>query len=193
MIHTSPVLVIVGSVRARRIGLASRIGWLRLAVKPCHTRLRSLISRTGRCRRMTSRGSRRHIGYSHPHTHAWSIKIASAAAFVFVTPQYNWGYPAALKNALDHLYKEWSGKPAMIVSYGGHGGGRAAAQLRQVLEAVHMVPVSPMPALMLARDRIEANDGIVDPAQQFAAHDTELRQAFAALEGALSARTSPTG
>ena len=46
--------------------------------------------------------------------------------------QYNWGYPAALKNALDFLYKEWHNKPAGIISYGGHGGGKAAAQLQQV-------------------------------------------------------------
>ena len=46
--------------------------------------------------------------------------------------QYNWGYPAALKNALDYLYRSWNGKPAMIVSYGSHGGGKGAAQLKQV-------------------------------------------------------------
>ena len=46
--------------------------------------------------------------------------------------QYNWGYPAALKNAVDYLYHSWNGKPAMIVSYGSHGGGKGAAQLNQV-------------------------------------------------------------
>ena len=46
--------------------------------------------------------------------------------------QYNWGYPAALKNALDYLYHEWKGKPAVIISYGTRGGGRAAAQLKEV-------------------------------------------------------------
>lgn len=46
--------------------------------------------------------------------------------------QYNWGYPAALKNALDFLYREWNNKPAAIISYGGRGGGKAAAQLQEV-------------------------------------------------------------
>lgn len=46
--------------------------------------------------------------------------------------QYNWGYPAALKNALDYLYHEWLGKPAVIITYGTRGGGKAAAQLQQV-------------------------------------------------------------
>ena len=35
--------------------------------------------------------------------------VASFQGFVFVTPQYNWGYPAALKNTWDYLYKEWNG------------------------------------------------------------------------------------
>ena len=37
----------------------------------------------------------------HEHTRAWSGKVASFQGFVFVIPQYNWGYPAALKNALE--------------------------------------------------------------------------------------------
>lgn len=76
--------------------------------------------------------------YAHAHTRKWSIEISSYDAFVFVTPQYNWGYPASIKNALDYLFNEWKGKPALVVSYGGHGGVRAAAQLKQVLEGMKM-------------------------------------------------------
>ena len=64
-------------------------------------------------------------GYTHAHTRGWSAEIASYSAFVFVTPQYNWGYPAGLKNAIDYLFHEWKGKPAMVVSYGGRGGTKA--------------------------------------------------------------------
>jgi NAD(P)H-dependent FMN reductase len=125
--------------------------------------------------------------YAHEHTRAWSRKIAAADAFVFVTPQYNWGYPAALKNALDHLYREWGGKPAMIVSYGGHGGGRCAEQLRQVCEGLRMAPIPTRVALTLARHRIEANAGEIDPPAEFTAHLSELRQAFAELAAARDA------
>lgn len=76
--------------------------------------------------------------YAHQHTRAWSARIAPLDAFVFVTPQYNWGVPAALKNALDFLYHEWKGKPALVVSYGGHGGGRAAEALRVVCMGLRM-------------------------------------------------------
>jgi NAD(P)H-dependent FMN reductase len=85
--------------------------------------------------------------YTHTHTRRWSAEISSHSAFIFVTPQYNWGYPASIKNAIDYLFNEWKGKPAMIVSYGGHGGGRAAGQLKQVLQGVGMRPVDRMVGL----------------------------------------------
>ena len=124
--------------------------------------------------------------YDFDHTLAWGEKISSADAIVFVTPQYNWGYPASLKNAIDHLYREWAGKPAMIVSYGGHGGSKCAAQLRQVLDALEMITVATMPSLHLARAAIEANTGTIDPAVAFAGHRGALRQGFAELAAALA-------
>jgi NAD(P)H-dependent FMN reductase len=50
--------------------------------------------------------------YEHEHTRAWSRLVSSFDGFVFVFPQYNWGYPAPLKNALDFLYYEWHDRPA---------------------------------------------------------------------------------
>ncbi|GIC93688.1 flavin-dependent quinone reductase [Aspergillus udagawae] len=87
-------------------------------------------------------------GYTHELTRKWSAEIVSHAGFIFVTPQYNWGYPASIKNAIDYLFHEWTGKPGMIVSYGGHGGGKAAQQLHQVLQGLRMQPVEPLVALV---------------------------------------------
>ncbi|CAK7210306.1 hypothetical protein SCUCBS95973_000734 [Sporothrix curviconia] len=72
-------------------------------------------------------------GYTHEHSRAWSRCVSAVDAFVFVTAQHNWGVPAGLKNAIDYLYKEWSGKPFAVVSYGGHGGGHAAKALQLIL------------------------------------------------------------
>lgn len=85
--------------------------------------------------------------YSHDYARTWSAEVRSHSAFIFVMPQYNWGYPAVIKNAIDYLFHEWKGKPAMIVSYGGHGGGKGAAQLRQVLDGVRIRTAETMPAL----------------------------------------------
>lgn len=81
--------------------------------------------------------------YQHDHTKAWSSKIAPAEAFIIVTPEYNYGYPAPLKNALDFLYVEWNYKPVAFVSYGGLSGGiRAVQQLKQVVTAQKMVAIT---------------------------------------------------
>ncbi|GAB3362775.1 NADPH-dependent FMN reductase [Modestobacter lapidis] len=80
--------------------------------------------------------------YTHQHTKDWSATVARADAFVFVTPEYNHSFPAALKNALDYLNAEWADKAAALVSYGGVSAGlRAATALKPVLNALRMVPV----------------------------------------------------
>ena len=80
--------------------------------------------------------------YVHRHTKAWSATIDAADAFVFVTHEYNHGYPAPLKNAIDYLHQEWSDKPVGFVSYGGVAAGtRAVEQLKQVVCAVGMLPI----------------------------------------------------
>jgi NAD(P)H-dependent FMN reductase len=79
--------------------------------------------------------------YQQPHTRRWAAKVASLDAFVFVTPEYNHGIPAALKNAIDFLFAEWHHKAAGFVSYGGAGGARAVEQLRLVLAEVHVATV----------------------------------------------------
>lgn len=105
--------------------------------------------------------------YSQPHTLAWSRKVDEAGGFVFVTPQYNWGYPAPLKNAIDHLYAEWRGKPAAIITYGGHGGDKCARQLREVLSGLKMQVVKIMPELTLSSDQVRGNFGSIDPETEF--------------------------
>lgn len=81
--------------------------------------------------------------YTHEHTKQWSKTIAEADGFIFVTPEYNFGYPATLKNALDFLFVEWNYKPVGFLSYGGLSGGtRAVQQLKQVVTAQKMMPVT---------------------------------------------------
>ena len=77
-----------------------------------------------------------------PGAEAFTRRIGAADAFVMVTSEYNHGYPAALKTAIDTVKHEWRTKPVGFVSYGGLSGGlRAVEQLRQVVVEVHMVPV----------------------------------------------------
>jgi NAD(P)H-dependent FMN reductase len=80
--------------------------------------------------------------YTLQHTKDWSATVSASDAFVMVTPEYNYGYPAALKNAIDYLHNEWKYKPVGFVSYGGVAAGtRAVQQLKQVLTTLKMFPV----------------------------------------------------
>lgn len=89
--------------------------------------------------------------YADPAQRAWAAQVARADAYVLVTPEYNHGYPAVLKNALDTVYAEWGGKPVGFVGYGGPGGGiRAVEQLRQVVVELGMVPLREQVALARA-------------------------------------------
>ena len=93
-----------------------------------------------------------HGKYTQPHTKAWSAKIDSFDAFVFVTPEYNHGPSGALKNAIDFLYREWNNKAAAFVSYGGASGTRAVEQLRLVMGELQVADVRAQVALSLATD-----------------------------------------
>jgi NAD(P)H-dependent FMN reductase len=79
--------------------------------------------------------------YSIELAKEWSKKIAPMDAFIIVTPEYNHGYPAVLKNALDYLYAEWNEKPVAFVSYGSVGGARVVEQLRLVVAELRMADI----------------------------------------------------
>jgi NAD(P)H-dependent FMN reductase len=90
--------------------------------------------------------------YSKPHTKAWAAKIGPLDAFIFVTPEYNHGTSAALKNAIDFLYREWNNKAAGFVGYGGAGGVRAVESLRLVMGEVKIADVRAQVSLSLYTD-----------------------------------------
>jgi NAD(P)H-dependent FMN reductase len=86
---------------------------------------------------------------------------------MFVAPQYNWGYPAVLKNALDFLYAEWSGKPVGIVSFGTRGGVRCIDQLKIVCTGLHM-RVAEKTVALNTRDHMYSEPGhFIDIARDF--------------------------
>ena len=80
--------------------------------------------------------------YEKQHTKDWSKTISNADAFIIVTPEYNYGFPAPLKNALDFVYNEWNYKPIAFVSYGGVAAGtRAVQMLKLVATTLKMMPM----------------------------------------------------
>jgi len=78
-----------------------------------------------------------------PAISEFSARIGRADAVVIVTPEYNSGYPGALKNALDYLRDEYRRKPFGIitVSSAWSGGILCLASLRQVILHLGGVPI----------------------------------------------------
>ena len=69
-------------------------------------------------------------------------RLERADAVVVVTPVYNRGYPASLKNAIDWFGSEWAATPVGFVSYGGRTGGvEAVEQLRTVFVELNAMTI----------------------------------------------------
>jgi NAD(P)H-dependent FMN reductase/GNAT superfamily N-acetyltransferase len=89
--------------------------------------------------------------YRHEHTRRWSALADAAAGFIAVTPEYNYGMPATLKNALDYLYREWAWKPIGFVSYGNTSAGtRSVQHAKQVVTTLRLVPLGATVAIRIA-------------------------------------------
>lgn len=90
--------------------------------------------------------------YENEKTARWSRTIDALDGFVFVTPEYNHGVPAALKNALDLLGPEWHNKAITFVGYGADGGTRAVEQWRGIVSNVFLHATRGQVALNLFAD-----------------------------------------
>jgi NAD(P)H-dependent FMN reductase len=112
--------------------------------------------------------------YVHEHTKRWAASVSAADAFVFVTPEYNFGPPPSLLNALNYLYLEWNYKPAGFVSYGGASGGLRAVQAEKLtLTTLKVVPLTEAVAIPMAWNAVA--DGKLDvPEAQAKAATTML-------------------
>lgn len=102
--------------------------------------------------------------YVHQHTRDWSVKVAGADAFVFVMPEYNHGFNAELKNAIDYLHHEWAYKPVGLVSYGGVAAGTRAAQMvKQVVVTLKMTPVLEAVSIPFVRQFLDDKEENIVP------------------------------
>jgi NAD(P)H-dependent FMN reductase len=109
-----------------------------------------------------------------PEVARWAEKVEAAEGYLIVTPEYNHGYPAVLKNALDQVFPELNRKPVAFVGYGNAGAARAIEQLRLVCVELEMAPlrhaVHILPAVMIPARQAE---GPFDP-EVFASLDERL-------------------
>ena len=78
----------------------------------------------------------KHGQFQYKHSKAWSAAIKQFDGYIIVAAEYNHGVPGGLKNAIDYLYHEWTGKPVLIITYGVHGGNFSSDALKETLSVV---------------------------------------------------------
>ena len=128
--------------------------------------------------------------YVHDYTKNWSRLVGGCNAFVFVTPEYNHGYPASLKNALDLVNREWWYRPVGFASYGGVSGGlRAVSQLKQIISLLRMPAAADAFVAPFVAKQIE--DGAFVPTEIQEAGTKSMLDELAKLAAALTPLQQP--
>jgi NAD(P)H-dependent FMN reductase len=91
-------------------------------------------------------------------------KIKSSEGVLIITPEYNGGYPASLKNVVDLLYDEWHRKPIAIstVSDGIFGGTQVITALQFSLWKIRAWTVPAMFPVPKVRDTFDENGNPTD-------------------------------
>ena len=117
----------------------------------------------------------RHVREHHPGLAELKLRMEEADAFLIVTPEYNHGYPAALKFLIDSVGEPWHAKPVAFVSYGGMSGGlRAIEQLRLVFAEMHAVTIRDAVCFVNAWEQFNASGDLVQPERARRSTETML-------------------
>ena len=100
--------------------------------------------------------------YTNEVVRRWTAAIAQSDGFIFVTPEYNYGPPAVLKNAIDWVYPEWNRKAVGFVGYGSAMGARGVQQLRETAIELQLAPIRSSVHIPVATLRAHYKGGDVD-------------------------------
>jgi NAD(P)H-dependent FMN reductase len=123
--------------------------------------------------------------YVHQHTRDWSARVEAADAVVVVTPEYNYGMPAVLKNALDFLHHEWAHKPIGFVSYGGVSAGTRSVQMtKQVVTTLRMYPLTEAVSIPFVQQFVD-DEGRMQPNETMDGAAKTMLDELVAVEKAL--------
>ena len=90
---------------------------------------------------------------------SFADEVSNADGIIMVTPEYNGGYPASLKNVIDLLYAEWKRKPIGIatVSSGAFAGTQVVTSLQFSLWKIGALVVPSMFPVATVEDNFDTN------------------------------------
>ncbi len=159
--------VVIGSVREGRVGRPVADWFIERARQHARFEIEVIDLKELALPLFAERNHPRLRQYENEKQKAWGALVASVDAFVFVTPEYNYGPSPALLNALDYVYVEWNYKAAAFVSYGGMSGGIRAVQLtKQTLTTLKMVPIVEAVAIPFVAQMIDKESDTFKAADQ---------------------------
>ncbi len=99
-----------------------------------------------------------------PEALDFASRVKGADGVILVTPEYNGGYPASVKNAIDLLYEEWHRKPVAIstVSDGSFGGTQVIVSLQFTLWKIRAWTVPAMFPVPTVQDKFDEGGRLLD-------------------------------
>eukprot|EP01133_Synstelium_polycarpum_P004355 gene4355-5085_t len=157
--------VILGSTRINRLG-GQIHDWTIQSLKPLTSspiQLEAIDLRTWNLPMFNEPNHPSLHNYTMESTKKWGHYVETMDAFIFVTPEYNYSYPAVLKNAIDHLCIEWKFKPALILSYGYGGANNSATHLKLVTgAALKMRLTETQPQIKINAEMFDKNNKFHD-------------------------------
>lgn len=184
--------VMIASVREGRAGMPVATWFLDRARAHGAFAIETLDLKDVNLPLLSERNHPRLQKYEQETTKAWSRMVAGVDALVVVTPEYNYGAPPALVNALDHLYVEWHYKPLGFVSYGGLSGGTRSVQMtKQIATTLKMVPLAEAVHIPFISRLVR--DGVFQADDKHAAAATAMLDELVRWTSALAVLRQPSG
>lgn len=184
--------VMIASVREGRAGMPVATWFLERARAHGAFAIETLDLKDVNLPLLSERNHPRLQKYEQETTKAWSRMVAGVDALVVVTPEYNYGAPPALVNALDHLYVEWHYKPLGFVSYGGLSGGTRSVQMtKQIATTLKMVPLAEAVHIPFISRLVR--DGVFQADDKHAAAATAMLDELVRWTRALAVLRQPSG
>lgn len=124
-----------------------------------------------------------------PHVNAlfFAGKIKNADGVLIITPEYNGGYPASLKNAIDLLNDEWHHKPVAIatVSEGIFGGSQVITSLQFILWKLRALTVPAMFPVSRVKEVFDENGIPLDKSATDKRAENFIRELFNIIQADL--------
>ncbi len=100
--------------------------------------------------------------YPDSKVQKWSDRIDSSDAIIFITPEYNHGMPASIKNAIDQIYWEWLDKPVGFVGYGSRGASDSIDSLRHTAKALRWRIAPSVVGIKQVKKAFDEDDQLID-------------------------------